>query len=354
MSHDSDKRAEKMELTDFIDVGLSQSMLDCVSAQLGAGIRITNAEAKVILQSGLAALCREAMRRETKHPACFTCGNIEDFSSYDEGGFALCPYCDRLINFVFNLRIGEVVEHVIIGPVWIAEKGIRPSFVRLARKFGVGQTKFTQLSRKLRPYTLEEFRKTGEMFFSAMRVIAQTLGTNLDLDKQVSTFKEALIAEKRRTWQQMIKDQLTGVYRYNYGLARLKEEVSRAERYKQSFSIVVIGIEQLRSYVHRDGPEAANAFLKRIGSVVQKKCRRTDLSARLSEEEFLIILPFTAEEGARAVAHRIRGEVRAFSLPGEPQSLAEPPSLVEGVASYPKDGQKGKELLRKALEKMRH
>ncbi len=354
MSDDSDKSAEEMELTSLIDVGLSQSMLDCVSAQLGAGMRITNAKNEVILESGLAVICREAMKRREKHPACFRCGNIEDFSGYDQGGFALCPYCARLINFVFNLRIGEVVERVIIGPVWIAEKGIRPSFVRLARKFGIGQAKFTQLSGKLRPYSLEEFRKTGEMVFSAMRVIGEGLSTSLDLVKQVNTLKESLIAEKRRTWQQMVKDQLTGAYRYNYGLARLKEEVSRAERYKQSLSVVVIRIEQLRSYVHRGGAEAANAFLKKIGSVVQKKCRRTDLSARLSDEEFLMILPFTAEEGARVVAHRIRGEVKAFSFPGGAEPAPEPPSLVEGVASYPKDGQKGKELLRKALEKMRH
>ncbi len=354
MSPYDDQKGGNIELTHLIDIGLWQSMLDSLSAQLGAGIRIVSAGKETILQSHLAALCREGMKRKSKHPACSRCCDIEDLSDYDQGGFALCPYCDRAISFVFNLRIDAVQGHIIIGPVWIAEKGSRPTLARLARKFGVGQAKFAQLSGKLSAYTLEEFRQAGETVLSTMQVIGQTLGATLDLVQQVGQLRESLVTEKKKSWQKMVKDWQTGAYRYNYGLARLKEEVARAERYQQPLSIVAIGIEQLRSYVGRHGPEAGNAFLKNIGDLVQKRCRCTDLSVRLGEEEFLLILPSTAEEGARAVLDRLRDEGRRFSLSDETGAATEAPSLVEGMASYPKDGQKGRELLRKALEKIRH
>jgi len=360
----TDQKGENIELTHLIDIGLWQSMLDSLSGELGAAIRIVNERMEVILQSGLAALCREGMKRAAKHPACLRCCDIEDLPSYDQGGFSLCQYCDRAINYVFNLRLDSIKGHVIIGPVWIAEKGSRPALARLARKFGIGKAKLAQLSGKLKSYPLEEFRKAGEMVFSTMRVIGQTLGVSLDLGSQLSRLKESLLREKKKTWLQMIKDRLTGAYRFNYGLARLKQELARAEIYggqekrgklsHQSLSVVVIGIEQFRSYVDRYGPAAGKAVLKNIGTLVQKKCRRTDLPVRLSEEELLLILPFTTEEGAQVVLDRVRGEVRDLSVFDESGTPIEFPSLVEGVASYPKDGQKGKELIHKALEKVRH
>ena len=363
----SDQKAESIELTFVIDVGLWQSMLDSLSAQVKAGIRIVNEKKEVILQSGLAALCREAMKREAKHPACLRCCDccdVEDITSYDEGGFLLCPYCDRAISFVFNLRVDSIWGHVVVGPVWIAEKGGRPALGRLARKFGIGQAKFAQMSGKLKSYSLDEFRKAGEMVLSTMRVIGQTLGASLDLVGQIDRLKESLFSEKKKTWQEMIKDRLTGAYRYNYGLARLREEVARAEIYRgrekrgqpshQSVSIVVIGIDQFRSYVDRHGPGAGKALLKNMGTLLQNTSRRTDLPVRLSEEEFLLILPFTPTEGAQAVLDRIRSEVRDLSFFDESGAAIETPSLVEGLASYPNDGQEGRELVRKALGGIRH
>ncbi len=344
------EKAEDVVLTDVAEVGLWQSMLNSLSAKLGAGIRIVNNRREVILQSGLAALCREAMKRAVEHPACLS---VEGLASYDEGSFALCPYCERAINFVFNLRIDGIQAHVIVGPVWIAEAEGRPSLARMAKKFGISQAKFAELSGKLKAYFLEEFRKTGEMVLSTMRVIAHALGASLDLGNQVKQIKEALAIEKKRTWQDMVQDRQTGAFNYNYGIARLKEEVARAERYEHPFCIVVIGIERFPSYINRRGPEAGNAFLEGVAALLQKKCRRTDLIVRLGEQEFLLILPSTVERGARSVLDRLRGELKAFSFSDGRGTAIRAPSLVEGLASYPKDGKKAMELLHKIREKIR-
>lgn len=359
----SDRKEEDIELTHLIDIGLWQSMLNSLSAELGADIRVVSKDREVILQSRPAGLCREAMKRKAKHPACFECCAIEDLASCEDGGFALCAYCDSAINYVFNLRVDSIQGHVIIGPVWIAEKGKRPAVSRLARKFGIGQTKFAQLSSKLTAYSLEEFRKAGEMVHSAMLVIAQTIGTNLDLVKEVGELRSALLSERRRTWQQMVKDGLTGTYRYNYGLARLKEEVARVEVYggrnkrgeasPHSLSVAVIGIKQFHAYIDRHGPEAGRSFLSNVGSILQKRCRCTDLSARLSDEEFFLILPSTNEQGVRTVLTRIRDEVQKLAISDEDEDSSDFPVLAEGAATYPDDGEKGRELLRKALERVR-
>jgi diguanylate cyclase (GGDEF)-like protein len=328
-------------------------MLDCLSAQLEAGIKIFNDRGEIILQSGLASVCREAAKRVAKHPACFRCCDVQPAAGPDRGEFSLCPYCDRMINFAFTLRVDAIGGQVIVGPVWIAEKEIPATLTRLARKFGIGQAKFTQLKAKIKAYSLEDFRKAGEMVHSTMRVIAKSLGMSLELVGEVGELKQSLLSEKKRTWQQMVRDKLTGTYRYNYGLSRLKQEMARAERYKQSLSIVVIGIGQFRSYVDRYGPAAVNTLLSDIGKVVQSTSRRTDVPVRLREEEFLLVLPFTAEKGARAVLERIHREVEALPLFKREGIAVEPPLLVEGLASYPRDGGNERDLLRKALEKVR-
>lgn len=353
VSPPGEQKGGKIELTDLIDVGLWQSMLDSLSGELHAAIRIFNEKKELVLQSGVATLCREALRRVAKHPACVKCCSIEDFVSYEQGGFALCPYCDRAINYVFNLRINGIVGHVIVGPVWITEKGTRGTLARLARMFGIGQAKFAQLSSKLQAYSLEDLRRAGEMVLSTLRVITDTLGNNLDLAKDVTQLRESVEREKKRTWQNMVKDELTGAFRYNYGLARLKDEVARAERYKQPLSIVVIGVGQFRSYVDRHGPSVITALLEGIGELLRTKSRRTDLPVRLREEEFLLVLPFTAEEGALVVLERLRREVGTLSLLDQKGAAVEPPPLIEGSATYPRDGANERELLRKALQKVR-
>jgi diguanylate cyclase (GGDEF)-like protein len=343
----------KIELTDLIDIGLWQSMLDSVSAELQAGIRLTNDKNEIVLQSNLSAMCQEAIRRGAKHPACLRCCDLEDLPSYEEGGFAICPYCDRSINYVFGFRVNGIWGHVIIGPVWLAEKGSRATVARLARKFGIGESNFAQLSSKLRAYSLDELRRAGDMVRLAMQVITDTLSVNLTLGKELSELKESLLREKKRTWQQLVRDGQTGALRYNYGLARLKDEVARAERYGQSLSIVVIGVGRFRSYVDRYGPALANTLLESIGQVLRTRSRRTDLSIRLREEEFLLVLPFTAEQGATTALERLQREIGSLSLSDDKGEAVELPPLVQGLASYPKDGASEKELLRKALQKVR-
>jgi diguanylate cyclase (GGDEF)-like protein len=349
----ADEKGGRIELAHLIDVGLWQSMLDSMSGQLEAGITVFDHGGEIVLQSGLASLCNEAMKRKPKHPACFRCCDVQPAVDQDRGEFALCPYCDRMINFAFALTIDDIAAYVVVGPVWIAEKETPATLTRLARKFGIGHARFAQSSAMIKAYSLEDFRKAGEMVHSTMRAIAQSLCTGLELGREVGELKQSLLAERKKSWQQMVRDKLTGTYRYNYGLSRLKQEVARAERYKHPLSIVVIGIGQFRSYVDRYGPGAVKTLLGDMGKVVQSKSRRTDVSVRLREEEFLLVLPFTSEQGARAVLERIHREVEGLPLFDEEGKNIEPPSLVEGLATYPRDGDSERDLLRNALEKVR-
>jgi diguanylate cyclase (GGDEF)-like protein len=350
-----DPKSGNIELTHLIDLGLWQSMLDALSAQLEAGISIVDDHRKVILRSRLAALCEEALiKREGKHPACRQCCETGPIAENDNRGeFALCPYCDRMINYVFNFRVDSAAGHVVVGPVWIAEKETPATLTRLARRFGISQGKFAQLRGSIKDYSLDDFRRAGEMVQSTMRVIGDTLGTSVELAAEVGELKQSLLTERRKTWQQMVRDKQSGAYRYAYGLSRLKEELARAERYKQSLSIVVIGLAQFRSYVDRYGPVAVSTLVSHIGKLVDRSSRRTDLAVRLREEEFLLVLPFTGEDGARVVMDRIEEQIRSLTLLTEDGGPAEPPALVEGIATYPKDGANERDLLRKVLSKVR-
>lgn len=348
-----DPDSGNMELTHLIDLGLWQSMLDCFSTQLEAGITIFGDGGKVILRSRAAALCQEAINKEGKHPACRRCCDTDLAANGDRGEFSLCPYCDRMINYAFNIRVDSLVGHVVIGPVWIAERETPATLTRLARRFGINQAKFSQLRGSIRAFSLEDFRKAGEMLRSTMRAITDTLGTSMELAAEVSELKQSLLVERKKTWQQMVRDKQTGTYRYQYGLTRLKEEIARAERYKQSLSIVVIGLSQFRSCVDRYGPSTVSTLLSHIGKLVHGKSRRTDVPVRLREEEFLLVLPFTGEKGARVVLERIEEQIRSFPLPKEDGAEVEPPALVEGIATYPKDGANERDLLRKVLAKVR-
>lgn len=87
---------------------------------------------------------------------------------------------------------------------------------------------------------------------------------------------------------------------------RIKEELQRYHRYRQSFSLLLFDVDHFKkvndSFGHWAGDKCLREAIKRIKPVM----RDSDFLARYGGEEFVIILPGTDRESARAVAERLR------------------------------------------------
>jgi len=114
---------------------------------------------------------------------------------------------------------------------------------------------------------------------------------------------------------------------------RMREELERARRYSLSFSLVLLGIEELRSVEEQGGPEAADQLRREVVDALRRELRLPDFVVTHGESEFAIILPETDQTGARQSVLRIRD--RLGMVPSERDPRLARPRFSAGIAGYP-------------------
>lgn len=103
-----------------------------------------------------------------------------------------------------------------------------------------------------------------------------------------------------------MKDSLTGLHNRRALFERLKQELTRAARYQEPLSLLLIDVDGLKALNDRGGHRAGDAALNLVGSAVRAGSRASDLPARWGGDEFALVAPSTGVEAATALAERIR------------------------------------------------
>ena len=154
---------------------------------------------------------------------------------------------------------------------------------------------------------------------------------------------EKMEDEKTRLEKLAITDYLTGAYNIRYFYNRIKEEFSRAQRYKLPLSCLMLDIDLFKKVNDKFGHRAGDIILREFAQLLKKHTRKSDVLARYGGEEFIMLLPQTTEGGAIAKAGALRTYVEAFSF----RELKGKRSLTVsiGVATYPGKGIKSMEDL---------
>jgi diguanylate cyclase (GGDEF)-like protein len=136
-----------------------------------------------------------------------------------------------------------------------------------------------------------------------------------------------------RIEQLAIRDGLTGSYNRRFLMDCLAGERSRAERLGTAFSVCLVDVDHFKAINDSLGHAAGDAVLKELPALAAAGLRAIDLFGRFGGEEFLLVLPGTNLEGARAAAERVRRsiEVARFAALGEPSV-----TVTIGVAAHGK------------------
>ena len=147
-------------------------------------------------------------------------------------------------------------------------------------------------------------------------------------------------------------DFLTGVNNRSYFVDQFVRALAGATRRHQSFALLIVDIDDFRSFNSRHGYDAGDVVLGTIARALQHTLRATDVLARYGGEEFAVILaaPVTAAE-ARQIGERLRLAVENLpvavpTLAGGSQQVAVTVSI--GGALFPADGRVRDELWHRA------
>jgi diguanylate cyclase (GGDEF)-like protein/hemerythrin-like metal-binding protein len=109
-------------------------------------------------------------------------------------------------------------------------------------------------------------------------------------------------------------DALTGVLNragFNEAVSR---EFSRARRYRQPLSLVLLDLDHFKNVNDGYGHPAGDKVLEGTARLLETRVREADLVARWGGEEFAVLAPMTDAEGAVRLAEKLRGLMEVTHL----------------------------------------
>ncbi|HNV72868.1 MAG TPA: GGDEF domain-containing protein, partial [Candidatus Ozemobacteraceae bacterium] len=133
----------------------------------------------------------------------------------------------------------------------------------------------------------------------------------------------ATALENSRLYNLATVDTLTKMYVRRYLQVTIDQEFKRARRFNHAISVLMIDIDQFKSFNDTFGHQQGDVVLREVSQVVRRSLRDIDIPARYGGEEFCVVLPETNADGALIVAERIRRNVEQLCVPrlnspGEP------------------------------------
>jgi two-component system, cell cycle response regulator len=114
--------------------------------------------------------------------------------------------------------------------------------------------------------------------------------------------------------EQTVLDGMTSILNYKGFCESLSRELSRAERYKKSLSLIFADIDYFKMVNDTFGHQAGDHALKAVAVCLKNSLRVSDILARYGGEEFAVILPETNIENALLVAERLRKSIQSQQI----------------------------------------
>ena len=127
-------------------------------------------------------------------------------------------------------------------------------------------------------------------------------------------------------------DFLTGFHNRRYLHARLREELARAQRARQSIVCLMIDLDHFKRINDQYGHLAGDAVLREVASRIDAEMRISDTGARFGGDEFALVLSEAAITDGEKVAARVLHAVRHQPVVIG-KSVAETVTLSIGVAA---------------------
>ncbi|NPV52882.1 MAG: diguanylate cyclase [Firmicutes bacterium] len=167
---------------------------------------------------------------------------------------------------------------------------------------------------------------------------------NEDLDRELVE-----LSRLHRIAQELaITDPITGLHNYRYFEEHLAQEIERAQRYRRVLSLIMIDIDDFKSYNDTHGHQAGDAVLRAVARIIARSVRSTDIVARYGGEEFVVVLIETEKKNAIEVAEKIRARIASYRFPNEETQPSGILTVSVGVATYPDDARTKFDLINAA------
>lgn len=157
-----------------------------------------------------------------------------------------------------------------------------------------------------------------------------------------------LLTESRRLASD---DPLTGLTNRRVLVERLEAESAEARRHGDAFCVILCDVDGLKGVNDKAGHLVGDSVLRSVAATLRTTARAEDVVARFGGDEFVLLLPRTDQDAARALVVRLQRELpeETYMWGGQPHAL---PRVSFGIAAFPEDGLLADQLIAKADARM--
>jgi diguanylate cyclase (GGDEF)-like protein/PAS domain S-box-containing protein len=246
---------------------------------------------------------------------------------------------------IFGWKADEILGKGIQGWRHVYEED-EPTVSRMVRDLMDGRERHATLRHR-------NYRKDGSVIWvewhnSALRDASGRVISLLSLAQDVSS---RIQAEERLQYM-ATHDGLTGLPNSVLLNDRLAAALARAGRARRRVGVMFLDLDHFKDVNDTLGHRVGDALLKELARRIRAALRQSDVLARISGDEFVVVLEDLPDEGApERVARMILDEVRRpFHVEGHDIHVSG--SL--GLALHPDDGGDAETLLKNADAAMYH
>jgi diguanylate cyclase (GGDEF)-like protein len=176
----------------------------------------------------------------------------------------------------------------------------------------------------------DDLAREGHTSYPFHRLVVEYLLTSELLKVPVVTE----YSEIQRLRSNAFVDPLTGLLNRRSFDERLEREMDAAIRYDQEFSLALLDLNRFKEVNDSHGHATGDKVLAVAGKLIGESPRSSDLTYRIGGDEFAVVLPSTAFDGAQRVAERLR---ERFGDAIQSLGLQVPVSLAYGIAAAPRE-----------------
>ncbi|MBE0682811.1 MAG: diguanylate cyclase [Anaerolineales bacterium] len=234
------------------------------------------------------------------------------------------PFYEKLWNTILSGQIwqGEIINRHKNGHLYVEEMTIAPVYNEKREITNYVAIKQEITKRKLMERELQE--------------------ANHRLQNQM----QEIISLQDQLREQAIRDPLTGLYNRRILEEALERESAQAKRNESGFCIAMIDIDNFKTLNDRHSHSAGDMILKSLAGILTHNVRQGDISCRYGGDEFVVLMPNAAVEGALKRANQWRRAFQMLQKNFNGQELQVTLSI--GIASYPSHGLSGQDILEAA------
>jgi diguanylate cyclase (GGDEF)-like protein/putative nucleotidyltransferase with HDIG domain len=146
-------------------------------------------------------------------------------------------------------------------------------------------------------------------------------------------------------------DRLTGLPNLRSILDVFEHETNRAIRHNESFTLLMMDLDNFKQINDTLGHQVGDRFLKEISRTISGQMRSCDFFGRYAGDEFIALLPRTSKVEAATMIERIKSAVENFVLMSENGNTSRAGVSI-GAAEFQADGTTLEELMNVADQTM--